>query len=67
MVIVSHVDVCKNELEWHLSEKTCAYGWRFIKGGGGSFIIPRTRECTAHVISRRYKLDCCKQNIICLE
>ncbi len=48
-VIVSHMDVCKNKFTHHLSDKTHAFGWRFIHSGGASSVILRTRERAAHV------------------
>ncbi len=48
-VIVSHKDVCKNKFTYHLSDKTHAFGWRFIHSGGESSVILRTREHAAHV------------------
>ncbi len=46
-VIVSHMDVCKNKFTYHLSDKTHAFGWRFIHTGGASSVILRTRERAA--------------------
>ncbi len=57
-VIVSHMDVCKNKFTYHLSDKTHAFGWRFIHSGGESSVILRTRECAAHVTS--HMIVCCK-------
>ncbi len=55
MVIVSHMDVCKNKFTYHLSDKTHGFGWRFIHSGGASSVILRTRERAAHVA--RYQIS----------
>lgn len=34
MVIVSQGDVSENKLAWRLHDKTHAFGWRFVHGGG---------------------------------
>ncbi len=58
MVIVSHMDVCKNKFTYHLSDKTHGFGWRFIHSGGASSVILRTWERAAHVAN--HMIVCCK-------
>ncbi len=36
---VSHMDVCKNTFEYHLSDKTHGFGWQFIHSGGASSAV----------------------------
>ncbi len=57
-VIVSHMDVCKKKFTYHLSDKTHAFGWRFIHTGGESSVILSTRERAAHVAN--HMIVCCK-------
>ncbi len=39
MVIVSHMDVCKDKRTYPLSDKNHGLGWRFIHSGGASSVI----------------------------
>lgn len=45
------MDVCNDKFALHLSDKTHAFGCRFIHGEGVSFVILQTWEHAAHVVS----------------